>query len=270
MMLNSGFRKLAAGVAMAVGLGIGSAQAAIDADGVGTTQGSIKGQGDGSGELFFSIFDATNEKSLTLDLNIGVQEFLANPLAGYLVQNDALLNFINTGDQSAMEWNVAGLNNDGNPSPEGIFIVTTVDPNDTAQAFDNIPTQLSAMANAGAYIEAVNPLLVNDVAEVEAADNSKAYWSGTAWAEDFGARLPFDNSAAVANAETAAMVIIGFNATVTASQIDSSNAALLAEVWRLDTDSGTISFGATPVPVPAAAWLFGSALAGLFGIRRRK
>ena len=273
MILNSGIRKLAVGVAMAVGLGIGSAQAAINeilVDGVGTTPGSVDGGGAGMGELFFSIFDSTNEKSLTLDLNIGVQEFLANPLAGYSVQNDVLLNFITTGDQAAMEWNVGGLNNDTSSSPEGVFIVTTVDPSESPLAFDTINVQLSGMAKAGEYIAAVNPLLISGVAEVLATDNSKAYWDGGVWRDDFGGTLPFSNSVEVANAETAAMVIIGFNASVSASRIDSSNAALLSEVWRLDTDTGTVSFGATPIPVPAAAWLLGSALVGLYRIHRRK
>lgn len=37
----------------------------------------------------------------------------------------------------------------------------------------------------------------------------------------------------------------------------------------LDSTTGILSFGATPVPVPAAVWLFGSALCGLIGFGRR-
>ena len=41
--------------------------------------------------------------------------------------------------------------------------------------------------------------------------------------------------------------------------------------WKLDT-SGMLTYtsNATVVPVPAAAWLFGSGLLGLVGVARRK
>jgi hypothetical protein len=41
--------------------------------------------------------------------------------------------------------------------------------------------------------------------------------------------------------------------------------------FALDSNTGVLTFGsAAPVPVPAAAWLFGSALAGLLGFGRRR
>ena len=41
--------------------------------------------------------------------------------------------------------------------------------------------------------------------------------------------------------------------------------------WNYGTDSATLfQIDAKPVPVPAAAWLLGSGLLGLIGIRRRK
>ena len=39
--------------------------------------------------------------------------------------------------------------------------------------------------------------------------------------------------------------------------------------WRLDAD-GTLSYGVSAVPVPAAVWLFGSGLIGLVGVARRR
>ncbi len=49
-----------------------------------------------------------------------------------------------------------------------------------------------------------------------------------------------------------------------------------AGTWYFDVDNGTTPFRiggvshVTPTPVPAAAWLLGSGLAGLIGLRRRK
>lgn len=45
----------------------------------------------------------------------------------------------------------------------------------------------------------------------------------------------------------------------------------VAQVWSVTTPNfGTIDFKPTVVPVPAAAWLFGSALVGLAGIGRKR
>lgn len=44
-----------------------------------------------------------------------------------------------------------------------------------------------------------------------------------------------------------------------------------AQVWSVTTPNfGTVDFQPTLVPVPAAAWLFGSALVGLAGIGRKR
>ena len=263
-MFNSGFKKITAGIALAVGLGIGSAQAAIDTDGVTSNPTSIgNGTGSGSGELFFSILDDTNNNSLTLDLGIGVQAFLADPLAGFSLQSNALQSFIASGDPNAMRWNVAGLNNDVSGVAPEIFVVTTVDNDTSPDPFQNGSAIQQAMVNAGQYLEGVNNLIVGNVATAGEIDGV-AYFSGGAWGTNFGGPLPFDNAAELANAETAAMVIIGFVNPTTTAFVE--NAALANGFWSLDAGTGTVSFSA--VPIPAAVWLFGSAVAGLFGFRR--
>ena len=261
-MLNSGFRKLAAGVAMAVGLGIGSAQAAINTDGVTGDPLSVNGGGTGIGELFFSIFDGTNFNSLTLDLNVGVKDFLLNPLAGVSVQNDALKNFIANGDQGAMEWNVGGISNDGTlPGLSGVFVVTTVRPGATPSAFPDVNALAIAMSNAGAYVGAVNDTIANDTTTANAGP---AYYNFGSWGSNFGTPLPFSNAVDLGDMITAEMVIVGNDGI---NSVLVPNAALAQGFWSLDGATGTVGF--QPVPIPAAVWLFGSAILGLVGIRRR-
>jgi hypothetical protein len=65
----------------------------------------------------------------------------------------------------------------------------------------------------------------------------------------------------------------GGNTTPTLSGINVSLAA--GTVFTVSAEDGNdifriMSLEATAVPVPAAAWLFGSALAGIIGLRRRK
>jgi hypothetical protein len=57
-------------------------------------------------------------------------------------------------------------------------------------------------------------------------------------------------------------IALTFNADGTGS--------VFADAGALGTASGPLDWTITAVPVPAAAWLFGSALLGLAGIKRRK
>jgi len=54
----------------------------------------------------------------------------------------------------------------------------------------------------------------------------------------------------------------------------SANASISADVFSVEAESGasdfSFDFNVTPIPVPAAAWLFGSGILGLIGIARRK
>lgn len=43
-----------------------------------------------------------------------------------------------------------------------------------------------------------------------------------------------------------------------------------AEDWEVQYDSYVLNIQTSPVPLPGALWLFGSALAGFFGVQRRK
>ena len=259
-MLNSGFRKLAAGVAMAVGLGTGSAQATINSD------GNALGEGTGAGELFFSIWDQANSISLTLDLNVDVQAFLANPLAGVSVQSDALQGFIAAGDQDAMIWNVGGLNNEFDGADfSTVFVVSTVNPSSSPAPFPGeVASNLANGLNlAISYIGAANAVIADDVAVLT---SGVGYFGGGAWGTNFGNQLGFENDVDLASGETAAMAIIGGLPDGSATEVV-ANAALAQGFWSVDPGTGTVAF--QPVPIPGAVWLFGSAILGLVGIRRR-
>jgi hypothetical protein len=58
--------------------------------------------------------------------------------------------------------------------------------------------------------------------------------------------------------------ILGYKAFLTVTQ----NHALSGN--PLTVEGGQLQLIAAPVPVPGAVWLFGSALAGMVGLRRRK
>jgi hypothetical protein len=57
-----------------------------------------------------------------------------------------------------------------------------------------------------------------------------------------------------------------FNLGATGAAASGTNAASTA-TWR--AENFTVTGSITPVPVPAAVWLLGSAMAGVIGWRRR-
>ncbi|MGR8950262.1 MAG: hypothetical protein ACU84Q_19630 [Gammaproteobacteria bacterium] len=235
----------------------GSASAAINADMV--NGGGSLGTGTGAGELFFSIYDDDAKNSLTLDLNVGVQSFLADPLAGVSVQSDALRDFILAGSVNEMVWNVAGLNNDGaGPGFSNLFVLTTVTPGAVVQPFTSDSNLAGALERAGAYLNAVNAQI--GAGDSIIANSGDGYWGGGAWANSFDGNLPFTNDVPLIGPTEALMVIMA--GTASGGVEVRSHADLAAGFWRVDADSGTVSFGA-PVPVPAAIWLFLSGILGL-------
>jgi hypothetical protein len=77
-----------------------------------------------------------------------------------------------------------------------------------------------------------------------------AYWSGTAYAA-----LPFD-----------AYIFDFSNGLQTTTNKSNSSGYILG----MAVSSAIVTQDATPTPIPAAAWLLGSGLMGLFGSRRKK
>ena len=61
--------------------------------------------------------------------------------------------------------------------------------------------------------------------------------------------------------------LLGYNE---ADFVPNANGNLFATHVYLDTGETGFAYGGTVVPVPAAVWLFGSGLLGLFGVARRK
>lgn len=92
----------------------------------------------------------------------------------------------------------------------------------------------------------------------------------------FGIGLSWGNPAAPSIGTDLSVTSVAWDiylaATNGTSAIGSANVTLLAMRAVLDLASNTLTIGnaSAPVPVPAAVWLLGSAMLGMFGIGRRK
>ncbi len=261
-----------AGVALAASLSLGTAQAAIDDDGI--DGGSGFGAGTGSGELFFQIWDMGRQLSLTWDFGLKISDFLADPLGSRSWSSAEITNFISGGDLADMQWNVGGMSNNTATDFSGVFLLTTVDPDASVEVENGGVRGLDggvleqALALASSYVRAVSAELGNNEIGTFGPSDGTAYYGGGAWGDSWGAQTPFDTAGEFEQgaSEALSMLQIGLNAgDSNVAEFGAMNDAVSNVMWTLDP-GGALSVQA--VPVPAAVWLFGSALAGLMGLGR--
>ena len=263
-------RLLAGAVALVVA---GSANAAID--------NSYHDGQSGNGELFFSIWDSTNQTSYTADLGVKLTDFAATP--SFASTNmSGLGNYISNADQAALSWNVAALaefNAAGDNLATYGVMSTSNDPLALIQANNDISeggvAVVNSLSNGENYVAAVNGYdhdvaLNNAVTKVLAVDGDNAYAGGSLWGNNFGGIMGFSNAAALG--DTLGFYYLHTDENFSANYTDKLGGE--TAVWTLNA-SGDLAFGPAaggpaPVPLPPALWLLGSAMVGLVGVARRR
>ena len=272
-------KSIAAAVALACGVMLtAQAQAAQVSDDNFASGGF--GQGTGNGGLFLSVYDSIGHQSLFMDLGTTASNFINNNagMIGYSRTNSVLQGFLSSvnaaGNLTGVQWNVGGLNNPGDPASIGVIAtyLPSVTINDNLDSFNGLA---QGMNFASAYINTndqnlLNGALTTDGTAVFGSQSQLGvgYWSPN-YANNYGGGIGFHDTGSVGDALFTSFVAVNaadpnFNTTV--------HTSFEQGVWKLDAATGTVTYSAavSAVPVPAAAWLFGSALVGLTGISRRR
>ena len=246
--LNKKLGVLAAAVAVA-----SSAQAAFDTNAV----------------LF--AYDSSNDDTYFVDLGV-----TANALVNETpvkITDTGLGSWLST--RSGIEWSVIGTVNDqtavGGPPANGKSLVNN--------GIVSSSSTGSAVASTGSTMQQQQATLNNWLSLVEANSTGSSFaasglddWSANSSINNGG----FNNSLIGLDSTSA----LYYTQADPSSGASMSDAAVTNQVGTAGTDaqsaallSGDGTFTAntanTAVPVPAAAWLFGSALAGLFVARRK-
>lgn len=255
-------KTLVAAFALAIG---GQAQAAIDSDNAANA-----GTGTGVGELFLSVIDrgGSAPRSYVRDLGITAADFLANDASfvnNLSIAADANLLDILNNATGTIAWNLAAAYNDWGTNLDTLGYLTTspiqLDVNNTPSGFAGIGG--TAIPNIGIYLQSVNGVDAN-----YAADGSQIFGNA--------ANAFYDNSWGdmwnVSHSTEAALdQLLGFYYVVLDGNTDTTGVQNLLGDWKLSS-AGELTYSAevTPIPVPAAVWLLGSALIGMVGVARRK
>lgn len=240
-------------VAATLALGTVSANAAID------NTGSF------DSEAFLSVYDAASKGTFTLDLGVNLSTLVAN-------LNNA--SFALSYDLSPLaDWNsfkaAAGVLNDavysvtagGRDAGFNPYVLSTGN-NQFATGVDwNALDSMQGQINGHA-------LNINtDAGDIALFSNNNSTFvvDGDGKLGHHGSAIglwgsPTDHNPNIAYGDSGDFQLTKMNAAFTASE-----AFTFAGGWRLAGDELTLN----AVPVPAAVWLFGTALLGMAGIKRR-
>lgn len=268
-------KALAVGVLLAVA---GSANAAINTGAVGAPT-------NGNSEFFLTVFDPSAQMSFNLDMGNNAFNFyntnsfasinLAadSEYAAFIGQTD--LSFtVTAAHRNFDETDVNQLGAFGvyTTSGSAASVLTT-----TMDSITNIDIRSSRISNMGANINAnaVNTGQPGADGSTYSVNNSSiatvgqvGYYNVASWGNTLG-------GSAYTAAGTVGTAIDFYHVGLVVDQLFLGNEVSYAQLlgsWNLGTN-GMLTYsaaGTNPVPVPAAAWLFGSGLLGLVGVARRK
>ena len=233
------------------------------------------GQGQSAGEMFLTVWNSATETSFTYDLGLGVAAFNDSSQADFSINLNASAMAHIAGNSADISWNIAGAHtvnpqNFAELAEYGVYwaggagTVTR-----TKASIDSQPgvfAQYVSFADDGTNVgTTADPIYLLTGGSVYAGNG--AVWGGTmggttTWA---GAPSAAHSVGDIVNGQIYGQAFDG-SSLVFDARTD-------AKSWSFSISEGgvgTLTYGAAVVPVPAAAWLFGSALMGLATIGRRR
>ncbi len=244
--------------------------AATLAFGATAANAAIVTTADLNAEAWMSVYDSTSQQTFTLDLGVagltlGTLKADATSANIDLTQFADWNAFKSTANLATTQYSVAVAGKDGF-SPA--FMVT----GDNSSFFNGlgfsttstVGSQISNQAlniNDDANNQSGGVSAVNDTTLVVDGDGAFGHHNaGTGSTQLWGSAAYNPNTA---YGDLADLNLIEMGPTFTAVQ------SLMAHQFKLDGDALTLSTPAA-VPVPAAVWMFGTALLGMVGISRKR
>jgi hypothetical protein len=224
--------------------------------------------------LFFSGYDPVNNTSILVNLNKTATQFFADPTAGFSLGSTAataLGNYLSTANLAGFRWNVIAVLNDGSndgttASPFYGGLATSKNIETTLPSWGIFGGLESYVGDVQTFISLSNPNLASS--DVWVTSGQGALQSPAESTIGFS-QFPGDLGAV---GET--LSFYRFFADQSDPLFNGSFVKYSSFTLNLAGNVASLVYngttGGTEVPLPAAVWLFGSALLGFAGIGRRR
>lgn len=231
-----------------------------------------------AGELLLTVWNAAGEVAFSQDLGVLTADLLAGNVADGSTYQLSPTGLAHVGVGSGLSWNIAGADT------AGLLYDDVSGRLNTGMVFTNtgnVPTTPVDYFGtvSGVYVNTFFPQIGNIMAGGTGADPVVLTSGDLAhagedpiWGNGLGGITQANPQlTGTAGADGATIEMLAFTAIVTdPTTFDYVNVIESMGFWTLDSAAGTLTYSASAVPVPAAAWLFGSALMGLAGVARRR
>lgn len=233
----------------------------------------------GDGELVLNVWNNATNSSITVDLDVAASQA---PLANEsLTFNISGLDLLGAGEY---DFNVSALNSQftdysqysGTQTATGGYIYATASaaPLTTGMNSSLFANQLPSWENLVSKVTSNGTEVVGAANETWAVIADPTNYAGES--SVFGSNMfatgnnPFwgvPTAATTTNGEGSSYAYFLGSALNFSTFEETYPVVQSAGLWTLDTNAGTLSYSA--IPVPAAVWMFASGLLGLAGIARR-
>ena len=242
----------------------GAAQAAIESSTAG-------GNNAGGNELMFAFYNPDSENNTTYILDTGIAFNDINNTSQYSFAADGTLSGLlgNAGWQwSVLAADTVSGGTGANPDNYGKRLLATSGLGGATVAdlgaLDTASSQVGDLGTQANFVANHAGTLVTDNNTSVSNGGNGTYLNA----------MP-DGTNAGSVGDTLEFYLYGADGSISTNPFGATTfnpSALTTELlgtWTL-ASNGTLSFTGSAVPVPAAVWLFGSALLGLVGVSRRK
>lgn len=220
------------------------------------------------GELILTVWNAEAERAVSVDLGVGSSDFVAGVASTQSFDLNADdINWLGGAD-AGLQWNVMGASTaveNGLPGYGYYFTSNDEIERETGKGFPAFGGQYQVFGMYQNFLEA---------GDGDASENASYRTEGDlANAGDANIWGPAGNNTVaffggISGAANAEDTLSAYTAHYLDPARTNAKVELDANFWALDLQNNSLSYSA--VPVPAAVWLFGSAMLGLAGIARRK
>lgn len=235
----------------------------------------VSGTNGSAGELLLTVWNPVTEVAFSQDLGILTADVIAGNIADGTTISLSSAGLAHVGVGSGLSWNIAGADTlsalydptSGRMNSGMVFTNTGLVPTTPVDIFGTVQGYINTgFPNAGNIMASG----VGTDPTVLTSGNLAHAGEDPIWGNQLGGILQNNQEInATAGLDGDTIEMLALTAIVNDPTVFTyDNVIESLGYWTFDSVAGTLTYSA--VPVPAAAWLFGSALMGLAGVARRR